>query len=61
MYLYMYPNLIIVFSKISSKEPIKSENRFKANTLLTSLLGCKTILIVHVYVIIFSITGPLSR
>jgi len=54
----MYPNLIITLSKISKNESFKPDIRSKANNLLSPLL---TILIAHMYMNIFSITGPLSR
>lgn len=57
----MYPDLIIALTKISKNEALKPDIRSKANNLLTSLLKYETILIAHLYMNIFSITGPLSR
>lgn len=57
----MYPDLIIALSKISKNESFKPDIRSKANNLLTPLLKYETILIAHLYMNIFSITGPLSR
>lgn len=56
----MYPDLIIALSKISKNESFKPDIRSKANNLLTPLLKYETILIAHLYMNIFSITGPLS-
>lgn len=57
----MYPDLIIALSKISSKESFAPDIRTKASNLLKALLKYETILIAHIFMKIFSITGPLSR
>lgn len=57
----MYPDLIIALSKICSKESFTPDIRTKASNLLKALLKYETILIAHIFMKIFSITGPLSR
>lgn len=57
----MYPNLIIALSKICSKESFTPDIQTKASNLLKALLKYETILIAHIFIKIFSITGPLSR
>ncbi|XP_025194264.1 uncharacterized protein LOC112593893 [Melanaphis sacchari] len=57
----LYTELIICLSKISNNEGFKPDIRSKANCLLSSLLKYENILIAHMFMKIFSITGPLSR
>ncbi|XP_050065875.1 uncharacterized protein LOC126554927 [Aphis gossypii] len=57
----MYVDLIIAFTKVVQGEKFKPDIRAKANTYLDLLLKYETILTAHIFMNVFSITGPLSR
>jgi hypothetical protein len=57
----LYTELIIALSKISNNESFKPNIKSKADGLLSSLLKYENILIAHIFIKIFSITGPLFR
>jgi hypothetical protein len=57
----MYIDLIIAFTKVVQGEKFKPDIRAKANNYLDLLLKYETILTAHIFMNVFSITGPLSR
>ncbi|KAL4089590.1 hypothetical protein QTP88_024603 [Uroleucon formosanum] len=57
----MYTDLIIAFTKVVQGEKFKPDIRAKANNYLDLLLKYETILTAHIFMNVFSITGPLSR
>lgn len=57
----LYTELIISLSKISNSESFKADILPKANCLLLSLMKYENILILHMFIKIFSIPSSLSR
>jgi len=57
----MYIDLIIAFTKVVQGEKFKPDIRAKANNYLDLLSKYETILTAHIFMNVFSITGPLSR
>jgi hypothetical protein len=57
----IYVDLIIAFTKVVQGEKFKPDIRAKANNYLDLLLKYETILTAHIFMNVFSITGPLSR
>lgn len=57
----MLTNLIIALTKIEQKPNLNPDIRSKASNFISSFLKYETILIAHMYMKIFQITGPLSR
>ncbi|XP_025425624.1 uncharacterized protein LOC112694388 [Sipha flava] len=57
----IYVDLIIAFTKVVQGEKFKPDIRAKANNYLDLLLQYETILTAHIFMNVFSITGPLSR
>lgn len=57
----MLAELIIVLTKIEQKPNLNSDVRSKASNFISNLLKYETILIAHMYMKIFKITGLLSR
>lgn len=57
----MLADLLIVLTKIELKPNLNPDIRSKASNFISSFLKYETILIAHMYLKIFQITGPLSR
>jgi hypothetical protein len=57
----MLTNLIITLTKIKQKPNLNPDIRSKASNFISYFLKYETILIAHMYMKIFQITGPLSK